>query len=306
MTRLIQNKSNFPRAIQLAENLHSQALGFTERFTILNKMGIAYHHSNKHEQAHNTWLEALPYARKIKELHNDSESLLNITFNLILSHTVRGDYLKLANLLEEVEPELVNADPEYLGDIIYYRALLARDRGDLENYRSQMYRAAEIYEKTGNRRLQAKAKNNTAFAEYVVGNLHRAEELYQEYFENPSECKDIEYEARKGYVQTLLKVKRRSKANLLIEKSLKELDHLDLPNFKAAFLLLRAFSQKDIEAAKSVLDLKGLDESMYLLACKCLIEDCEQAQDSEGYMKYHQLAGRYTKNESFQQGVFQL
>lgn len=306
MTRLIQNKSNLNRAIQLATKLLSQALGYTERFTILNKMGVAYHQLNKHEKAHNTWLEALPYARKVKELHNDSESLTTIIFNLILSHRVRGDYLKLACLLDELEPELVDAAPQDLGDIMYYRAWLARDRGDLEFCHSLMYQAAEVYMKTGKKRLQEKAKNNMAFAEYVVGNYHKAEELYLEYLESFPESKDVEFDARKGYVQTLLKVKRRSKANLLIEKSLNELDHLDMPNFKAAFLLLQAYSQQNIEAAKCVLDLIGLDKSLYLLACKYLMEYCEQVQDSDEFMKYHQIAGRYREEESFQQEVFQF
>lgn len=169
-----------------------------------------------------------------------------------------------------------------------------------------MYRVADLYRMTDDPRLHDVAQNNIAYAEYRAGNLHKAEDLYVKIMESPSVYKDLEFTARKGYVQTLLKVKKRTKANLLIEKSLSELESLALPKIQAWFLLLHAHSQNDVESAKKVLDLPDLDDSTYLLACKCLMEHCEQVQDGEGFLKYHQMAGAFQKNDTFQQGVYLL
>lgn len=302
--RLIKNKSNPKRAIQLATDLLPKALGYTEHFTILNHIGAAYHQLANHEQANNTWLQALTYAEKIKTLLDDSECLYKVTFNLILSHSARKDYSKLALLLERLEPLLSTDNPKRLADIIFYQAKLAFDRGDIELFREKIYRSSELYEMTDETRLQDRAKYNIAYAEYMMENFHKAEDLFSSLLENPTAYKDLEFKTRKAYAQTLLKVKKRSKAKLLIEQSLIELEHLNLPSIQARFLLLHAYTQKDPESAKRVLSMKELEDSLYLIACKCLTEHCIQVQDSEGYMKYRELAGKYQKDKSFQEEVF--
>lgn len=306
LVRLVKNKSNPKRAIQLATDLLDVSIGYTERFYILNYLGAAHHQLNQHEKAHNIWMQALPYAEKISAMFDDTEELYKITSNLILSHTVRKDVLRLALLLEQVEPGFANSDPKRAGYIMYYRARLALDHGDLELFLNQMYRVDELYQMTGDVRLQDTGKNNIAFAEYLAGNLHKAEALYVQIVESPSQFNDLKYLARKGYGQTLLKVKKRTAANVLIEKSLHELEQLDLPDLQAHFLLLRAYSQNDMESAKRVLDLQDVEEDFYFLAYKCLMEHCERVQDSEGFLKYHQLARRYSKDTPFHEEVLRI
>lgn len=305
LKRLIEEKANPKRAIKLASDLLPRALGYTEHFTILNYIGAAYHQLDHHEQAHNTWLQALPYAEKIKALLDDSECLYKITFNLIISHSERKDYLKLALLLEGLEPLLSTDDPKRYGDILFYQARLAFDRGDTELYREKMYKSAELYRMVDSKRLHFVADINIACAEYKVGNYHKAEDLFSTTVETtPSHLKDLVYAARKTYVQTLLKVKKRTKANLLIDQSLHELENLNLPRIQARFLLLRAYSRMDAESAQRVLSIEGLDDSLYLLACKCLMEHCKTIEDHGGFIEYHEMAKKYSKEKSFVEEVF--
>ncbi|HEU4964471.1 MAG TPA: helix-turn-helix transcriptional regulator [Bacilli bacterium] len=306
LTSWLKEKAFLRQAVELASKLKGQALGYTERYELLNQLGTAHYHLAQFDQAHEAWEEAFTYAEKSYQLFADPQLLYKSTFNLILSYNVRKDFSMLAQFLERIEPEFMEQDPEYAGSVSFSYALMALEIGNLEVGRQKMYRSAEFYRMTGNRRYEDMAANNLAFVEYVVGNFHKAEEMYEQLMECPSAFDDLRYYARKGYAQTLLKVKRVTKAKLLIEESIGELEENELPNILARFYLLQAFVQNDRVFAEKVLAMENLEPQLYLLASKFLLEQCEAEQDMEGMIKYLRLVRQYDQAKTFEQEVFQI
>ncbi|ARU60635.1 hypothetical protein CBW65_05705 [Tumebacillus avium] len=297
---LISKRIASKKAIQLGQANLDIALGITEKFDALKDLGGAYFLLHQYDEAFNLWLKAMPYAKEIYERYGDQERLFQITKNLILSLTIRKDFLELQRVLDSLSPSFERSKPEYAGALFYSKGIVAFHIGNLEESRTKMYESLEQYRLTDNTKDIGTSLHNVAYSEYNLGNYLQSKKLFEEsllYLESHPEEKYYSY---KDYAKTLIALGLHNEASQIIKQSLDKMifENFDSPELVAKFLLLLAHSSKDIEPAKSVLTMKQLDRSLVVTACQILMNHYSAESDSAELMKYYKIMGQFTLSSS--------
>ncbi|MFN7140878.1 MAG: hypothetical protein ACK4UN_16200, partial [Limisphaerales bacterium] len=176
LQHLIDTKMMNGRAVELAQELVQTAIGYTEKFAILNRLGAVYYYRKQYKKSRETWLEALSHAQRIAENYQEMEPLCKVTSNLISAYNALKDYAGLARLLDQMEPELYEFDPEYAGTLCLSFAITAYNVGNLELVREKLGQSLSYYRKTESSVLIGKGIHNIAYHEYLIGNHFVAKE----------------------------------------------------------------------------------------------------------------------------------
>lgn len=293
LQHLIDTKAANGKAVNLALDLLQNAIGWTEKFAILNRLGAAYYYQKQYKKSRDTWLEALSYAQRIAARYQESEPLFKVTSNLISAYNASKNYAGLINLLDELEPELFESDPEYAGTLCLSFAIAAYNVGNLEIVRAKLEQSLSYYQKTGRSILIGKGIHNIAYHEYLIGNNFSA----NEYFKQAIAVLEQDAEARlvsvKDYIKVLIKLNEKKEAISLAVSALEEIRALNLVQLEGKFLMLLAVLKNDTQYAEAVLELEQAGVEQKRLALKFLMDYCSRVDDSVGLMKYYKIAGEY-------------
>lgn len=293
---LLERKVNIQRALELAQHLFQSALGWTEKFDLLNDIGTAYHHLKDYEQAHRAWVAALPYAEKIHTAYGEYERLFRITKNLIISYTQRNDFAKLTQILAELEPSFENSNPDYAGALSYSHAMVALKMGDKELCRDKLYQQLRFNQMMNVTRAVGIAHHNVSYIEYLHGNYEVARSHSEKAMDLLIDFPDLYFESVKDFVRILWHLDQFDLAREKVVTSLESVEEFNLPEARAKLLVLKALTHNDATSAESIFSIGGLDEKIYLLACHFLLDFCRTANDAEGLLRYYKIMKRYDKS----------
>lgn len=288
LAKLLTDFSDPHRAVKLARQLCSVALGMSERSLTLNDLGRAYFALRMYEEAHEAWLEAYRYSKQMSEKYDDAETLYQVIANLSVSFSVRKKLLDLVHFLYEAKQLLENS-PRYSGHIYYSLATLAHQLGDAEEARDALSKSLAFFEQTGNHRSIGKAKHTLACLEYELKNYQIAKGLFEDAFAKLSCYRDVKYIVIKDFSKTLLKLGEREKVVDLISGSFEELKLMDDSELRGKMLLILAYAQNDARSAEAILEDVGLTDSLRKLTNRFLMKHYKNKGDSGMFMKYAEI-----------------
>jgi tetratricopeptide (TPR) repeat protein len=239
---LVQKRTNFKRALELALELLPNAIGITERYEILNNLGAVYYFSKRYKDAHEIWLQALSCAKQINKQYSEIDPLSKVTSNLIITFTHQKDFTGLTRFLNTVEMNFEQFDYEYAGTLSYSLAIANYHTGDTEQYLQKMYQSLDYFRMSGNRRAIGRAEHSVADAEYNLRNYSKAKEMFEMAIQTLSEYSDLIFISIKDYAKTLLKLNHIDESIEVIEKAIVELKTLQNHQMLAKFFLLHAYA----------------------------------------------------------------
>lgn len=294
---LLQSKKNNKRALELALLLNQSAVGVTERFFCLNDLGRAYYSLHRYDEAHSAWDLAEEQATKIVDKYGDYEPLNKVLTNLILSSTLRRDYASLNELVDRVKPLFADS-PKVLASLSYSCAMVQYAAGYYEGSRDKLLESLHYERETGRVLAIGKAEHNIGIVEYKLGNYSVAEMYFSKAIMTLKPYAENKLLSVLQYVKTLLRLRRRTKAREWVEKSILELNDLDLAELKAQFSMLSAIVNQDVSIAERILLQEDADSRLKHIACKFLMEHCKETGDAENLLRYYVLAEQYSLNTS--------
>lgn len=289
LVTLVRQRSNLKRAFAIVQELLPVITGCTQRFEVLNPLGIIYYVWGQYTRAKEVWLEALVHAKKMKKDYNESEPLRKITENLIIAYSKLKDYAGLVVLLDELKPDFDDSDPEFTGTLYLSQAITEQRLGDMAKVRDLLVHSLDYFRLTGNIDLIGRGEHNIAYHEYCVGNYYKSKELFEQTITTLADCGQSRLVAIKEYVKVLLKLNERKLAVQWIDNSLQELEHVEHQHLKAQFLLLLTIATNDKAHAERVLDLENVGAEHKRWALKYLMNYCNKIGDAEGLMRYYKM-----------------
>jgi tetratricopeptide (TPR) repeat protein len=101
--------------------------------------------------------------------------------------------------------------------------------------------------------------------------------------------------AIKAYIQTLLKLGERERANQLLDGYFQHTE--EYPEVRAKFCLLRAIANQDEQSAKEVFMIPNVSRSLYALACRFLVNRYIEIGDLKSAMNYYKKAQSFSDTE---------
>ncbi|PWK09008.1 helix-turn-helix domain-containing protein [Tumebacillus permanentifrigoris] len=297
LRNLVIEKKNMIRAKDIAQSLLSNAVGYTERFEILNYLGKIHYHLKHYMDSHKAWVEALPHAERIVDVFQDMEPLKKITGNLISSFTKIKDYSGMAVFLQKVHSSfhdsVYNLEHEFMGTLCLSYAITAYNLGDKMMVQQKLEKSLEYYIYTGDTVLIGKGQHNIAYHNFLEGKFHQSKSLFEKDLQTLDYLLEPKLIARKDYIKVLLKLNERALAFRLIEDSLVEVEKIQAPQLKAKLLLLRAVAKNDLKSAEGVLLVEDAGDEQIRLAFKFIMDYYSQINDDKALMKYYKIAGEY-------------
>lgn len=294
LQRLLDENSNPTRAVKIAQDILSSAIGMSERCDALNDLARAYFDLGEVELAHSRWTEAYELAQKIYSKYNDSSKLNILMSKLIISYTARKEFSSLTKVLEQIEGVFAS-NPAKLGSIYYSKAMIAENLGDRQRVKEYLYKSLEFLQMTEVQNQIGRAKLNVGFYEYKSKNYQIAKNLLEESIADLGKDK-VRYIAIKEYVKCLLKVGDTTNAIEMIENSLEYV--IDQPILNAKYKLLLCIAKNDPTLALRLVDDQKIGIKVQNLACKFLMKYYSQIGDSESLMKYYSKAEELSVNIS--------
>lgn len=286
---LLKSMGNPKRALQLAKYLASVAVGITERSETLNDLGRALFDVHELKQAHEVWFEAYECAKKVEKKYGETERLLHIVRNLMISYTHRREYIRMSELLNEIEP-LIHDQPEPLGAMCFAHAKMAEHLGDDEEAKRMAIKALEYYKLTNDRYAIGRASIDVAHYEFKTRNYGKAKahlETAREFVENDLYIQLI---ATKEYVKVLLKLSDYQNAVEMIHSALKVLNSQKYHDLEGKFYVLLSIAKEDKQYAEIVLDQGKAGEQVRYLACLFLVDHYKRSGDVESLFRYYKYA----------------
>jgi tetratricopeptide (TPR) repeat protein len=148
LSHLLKTKYDPKKALVLAKECMDVAVGMTERCEAGNRLARAYFALGKYEQSHKIWLEAFELSQKIYQKYGTTDRLFNILSNLMISYTIRKEYSRLAEILQEIEP-VFQDQPNKLGAIYYSKAMIAEQLGSKDQAKLNFYQSLSHFQTTG-------------------------------------------------------------------------------------------------------------------------------------------------------------
>ena len=290
----VRSKTPGVDAIDLGKKLLKAALGWTEKCDYLNDLGSAYYYQDRIDEAHECYLDAFKYAKKINEKFYDRERLYMVTSNLTITYTRKKDYMALDNLLHEVEPAFELSDPESAGTIAYSRAVIATNRGDYDLAFQKWTESLRQYEKTENTDLIGRGYHNLAFFFFKFGKYDEARELFARSISSLAPNSRSLHVAIVNCTKNLIKLGEIANAKKMIESVLSS----ELKNeIRARLHILYAIATNNPFEAQKALSLEGITDNTKLCATFLLMDACAAQGDSEGLMRYYINVGNIPKTK---------
>ncbi|PWK13477.1 tetratricopeptide repeat protein [Tumebacillus permanentifrigoris] len=293
---LVRSKQRSPRAIDLGLKLQKLALGWTEKFDILNDLGSAYYYMDKFPQAHQAWLEALPLAEKIRDTFSETDRLYMVTNNLILTYTQKQDFSALTYLLDKVETAFTFSNPKRAGLLATSSAIIATEMGDYEKAQQKWQEAFEQFERTNDQSLIGKGYHNLAYYEFRVGNFAESHRLFAKALHALTPDPIPHLIAIGDYLKTLIKLKETDTAlhMIAVARSIRELE--SLPDLQAKFHILESVATGNPQLAESVLQITEAGPHLKLMACKWIMHHLSHQGDADKLLRYYKKAEQFDKN----------
>jgi tetratricopeptide (TPR) repeat protein len=286
---LLSRVLNPKRALTLAENLISRAIGITERCNAYNELGRALYIIRRYDQAHDAWMKSYELAQEILEKYEDEELLYRALNNLMISFTVRKEYSNAFDILSR-HAEYFKGDPRRTGALTYTKAKVAESQEDFQSARQYAYQSLECFLQTGCAVSIGRAQSTCAHYEYKLKGYHRALELLQSSIQNLNNDEIGKLIAKKDCVKVMLKLKQNTRAIQLIQDSLEELRVLEQPLLTAKFKILLSKALNDPQYAEGVLQQTELEKHIRHIACVYLLEYYGRIGDSFSFLKYYGIA----------------
>lgn len=299
----IRTKSMMLHAHSIAVELVDVARGATERGYCLNNLGRVQFMQQKYDEAHETWMSALEYAKQIQEQYEDKQLLHLVTVNLMLSYSIRKEYSNIEEFLSLVEKVFFD-DPEKLGVAYYTRMKWQEERGNIKLAKNYAYLSLEQFVQTNVIEQICKAKVNVAHYEYLLGNYDISKELLSEVIDQASSFEFVLIHTVKEYVKSLLQLQEYETAIRIIEEySLKAKDY---PEYWAKLQIMYTVATDSPSYAETVINNSDISLQVRYLACKCLMEYFYLKRDFDLAMRYYEKGRMFsnTKSEFLNEGGF--
>ncbi|KEO81644.1 helix-turn-helix domain-containing protein [Tumebacillus flagellatus] len=285
---------NLQAALSAAQKIMPLALGFTEKFVLLNNFGAIHYREKNYILAIATWSDALTLAEKIYSLFGECEPLYMAVSNLTLAYAEVNDFYNVAKLLSSIESRFNNLPARFSAAVAYSLAINAKRLGDEETYEAKMYEQYDFYQQVGGERVLAVALHNVAYMLYSIGKLmesvEKFEELYSFLTEHPTVRKsEYGFIMLKDYAKALVRAGRKQEGIQLIHRLLNEVEGRLFHKVKGKLMLLDAIYSKNSERAKEVLELKEALTEHKLMAIQILMKESAKANDAESLMRYYEI-----------------
>jgi len=285
-------------ALETAKGLLQAAVGYSERFDVLNDAASIHHLLEQYDLAHKLWMQALPCAEKVLEMFGDKDRLYVATNNLIVSYTHRRDYASLHAMLDKVNAEFFENRPCRAGSLAYAQAISAYETGDTEQYRAKMYESWAFFLKSSSDLQKGKAYHNIAYMEYRLGNYQKALEHYPKAVELLEGYDQFCYLSQKELVKTLLQTGHRPEALEIVRKAVSELERSNLDNLLAKFLFLQSIILEEPSGAERILGLVGDDVSLLNEVYDFLLRHYSKQGNEKKVMLYYKQKAMLCKHDA--------
>jgi tetratricopeptide (TPR) repeat protein len=268
----------------------SSAVGWSEKFDMLNDLGSAYHFLREYEHAFNVWQQALPFAEKIKEKFGESDRLYIIITNLVISYRIKKDYSTISQLLKRVEPDFQDFNPRWAGILCFSQALMASNMGDDALARQKLMESLDHFKETLDDALIGKGIHNIAYHNYLTRDFSSAKELYERAIQQLTNHTIPRLISMVDLVKTLLILNEKETALKLIQCAFAIEELSNDPDLEAKFHVLHSVATNEPGHAELVLSFENIDQKVRLIACKFLLNFYTQRDDAESVLRYHKYA----------------
>lgn len=279
-----RNKVMLLRAYDIAKELVAVALGATERGYALNNLGRVQYLQKQYDEAHETWLRCLDFAKQLQEQYDDNQLLHFVTANLMLTYAIRKEYSNIEDVLSTVERALHN-NPQALGMAYFTRMKVLRERGNLEYAKKCAYCSLEHFEQTKDQKQIGIALINVAYCEYLVKNFSASAELLISAIQMLRESENYLVIAVKDYVKTLIKLRDYEAAVRIVEQY--EPITREHPDYWGKLQIMYTILKDDPSYADRISENVRMSSNVRFHACRCLFEFFALKDDDETAMKYY-------------------
>lgn len=262
LTVLFRSLRDRRRAVTVATELVSVAVGCSERSHAAHRLGKAYFHIGDLEAAHESWMKALQFAERMEEKYGDSKKLYEVLMDLTVTVTEREEYERLTEMVERLKI-LFADDHERMGILHYSMARMENHRGDQNRVREHLMLSLHRLQQTTFKEKIGSAANNLGYFEYIHKNYEVAKKLYEIAIENFQQNSDSKLHVTKEYVKTLLKLGETEKAIEISEEICKKLRVNGQEKWVAQFYLLLALAKRDVRYLESLFENPKMDEIIF-------------------------------------------
>lgn len=291
-----RTKPMMMNANSLAKELAEFAIGATERGYSFNNLGRVQYLLRHYDEAHESWMVAMKFAKEIHEDCNDSKLLYLVTANLMLTHTIRNEYSNIEDMLHVVEKAFAD-NPRAMGLTHYTRMKMHEARGNIDRARKHAYLSLENYEQTYDALQIGIAMINIAHFESLLLNFTEAAKVLSNAINILHPYGYSLVFSVNEYVKVLLKRGERGTAKDLIF-SYQEKSKL-YPDLHNKLLISRTVAERNPIFAERVSNDSDSSFEVRLLAYKCLIEYYSSIDDAESVLRYYKkgrlLSGKHSE-----------
>ncbi|ARU59962.1 hypothetical protein CBW65_01965 [Tumebacillus avium] len=296
LEELFKTHTDFFRAFDIAQKLVHLAIGITERGKSLNDLGRAFYYLKKYDEAYSVWKECYLYAKQLSEQYRDSNLLMRVVSNLMLTYTVRKEYSNLAEMITQIEPALSN-DPARAAFINYSLALIAENQGNSDEARTKYQKSLEYYSIWDSKNDLARAWHNTATFEYRQSNFEVAERYFEMALPLLLPKAQDALVCIKEYSKALIKLGKYDKADQLLHQglTLQGDERFGSPNiYRAKLQILLSIIKNDPTYAKAVLNMDNVNDKTKSFAARFLFDFYESKDDSSQAIHYYRIVRQLT------------
>ncbi|PWK15976.1 helix-turn-helix domain-containing protein [Tumebacillus permanentifrigoris] len=284
---LMNSKQDLKRALDLANQLVLVARGASEKCISLYSLGKVHYLSQQYDEAHQIWLDALPFAEKIQQKSGENNLYHLVTANLMLSYTVRKEYSNVEVMLKTVESVFLDA-PEKIGSVYYTRMRIMQHTGNHTEARKYSYLCLEQFKLTKDDYQIGLALINAADCDYRLGDFETSVELLKAACVRLEDVPHFQIVAGKDLAKTLLKLGRCTEALQIIETYLPRA--VDYPDYRGKLLILYSIATNDISYAEGVTKDAQFALKVRLLAYKYLMNHYKEQRDACTLLRYYEEA----------------
>lgn len=296
LSRMVEQPACKSRVLELVEWFSSVAIGRSERCTALTWLGNVQFRYERFEMAHQSWSEAFQYALELREKHNEMEQFQSLLQNLMLSFTVRKDYINAQKMVTKILP-LLDQNPQSLGTLCYTLGLIAKNNKDLELARQQMYESLRHFRIAGKVIQIGRALHNVAYIEYLIGNLQVSQQYYEEAIGVLAKHPEDKVYALKDYAKIYLKQNKIGKAFKLVQEAMDLMKEVDNPILLSKILLMLSIIEKEQKWAEQVLAMPECSTAVKGIACKILMDHSRREGDAPSFLRYYEMERDFTVNQ---------
>lgn len=297
---LIKSRKATGRAVEIGKSLLSIAVGWTEKFDVLNDLGSAYFFLNDYEEAHRYWSQALPYAEKIRDKFGEAERLYIITTNLVISYRMKKDYSTVSQLLKRVEQNFADFSPRHAGMLCFSQAIMASNMGDDHYANQKLVESLEHFKATLDDLLIGKGLHNLAYHKFLTKDFDSAKDLYDQAIRTLIKHPVPRLISMVDCIKVLIIKKETEAALRMVQWALKSADLDTEPELKAKFELLLSVVTNDPGYAERLVLSERTNKRVLLIACKFLLRYYGERDDAHSVLRYYKIAESIDESASIE------